>query len=90
MAKQRIVWEPRAHAELVEWIAEDVKKARHIFELIKSIASAPYKGIGKPEPLKYDLAGWWSRRIDRTNRLVYKTTNESIIIMSCKYHYGKP
>jgi len=89
MIKKRIIWEPRAHKELVEWISEDKKKALHIFELIKSITSTPFKGIGKPEPLKYDLIGWWSRRIDRVNRFVYSVTDDAIIIMSCKYHYEK-
>ena len=68
-------------------VSEDRKMAVHIFELLKSIKSTPFKGIGKPEPLKYDLTGWWSRRIDRVNRLVYKVSDDAIIFMSCKHHY---
>lgn len=60
-----------------------------INELIKDIQRTPFKGKGKPEPLKYDLAGFWSRRIDREHRLVYRYENKEVLIYSCRYHYDK-
>lgn len=66
----------------------DRKICRKIVELIKDIDRNPFKGLGKPEALKHDLSGYWSRRINREHRLVYKVTNEEIVILSCKYHYG--
>jgi len=62
---------------------------RKINELIKDIQRNPHSGIGKPEPLKYDLAGLWSRRIDREHRLVYAVSNNELLIYSCKYHYDR-
>ena len=69
------------------WLKEDRKMLLKINQLIKEIQRTPFDGIGKPEALKYDLAGYWSRRIDREHRLVYKIDNETLIILSCKYHY---
>lgn len=57
--------------------------------MIKDIQRTPFEGKGKPEPLKYELAGFWSRRIDREHRLVYRIFEEEILIYSCKYHYDK-
>jgi toxin YoeB len=62
---------------------------RKINELIKDIQRTPYQGKGKPEPLKYDLTGLWSRRIDLEHRLVYRVKDKEILIYSCKYHYEK-
>ncbi len=62
---------------------------KKINDLIKDIQRNPYEGIGKPEPLKYDLSGYWSRRIDREHRLVYQVDENEIRIYSCKYHYDK-
>lgn len=60
---------------------------KRINELIKEIQRTPYEGKGKPEPLKYDLAGWWSRRIDREHRLVYQVRENEIHIINCRYNY---
>ena len=62
---------------------------RKINELIKSIKRTPFEGIGKPEPLKFDLAGFWSRRIDREHRLVYQVIDNELTIIACRYHYGE-
>jgi toxin YoeB len=62
---------------------------KKVNELIKDIQRTPYKGLGKPEALKYDLSGYWSRRIDREHRLVYQVIGEDILIYSCRYHYDK-
>lgn len=69
------------------WQKVDKKMIRKINELIKSILHTPFESIGKPEPLKFDLAGYWSRRIDQEHRLVYNIVNEELIILACRYHY---
>jgi toxin YoeB len=63
------------------------KFLRKINELIKAIQRTPFEGIGKPEPLKYDLTGLWSRRIDREHRLVYKVESDELFIYGCRFHY---
>jgi toxin YoeB len=72
---------------LGEWGKEDKKVFKKILELIKDIQREPFSGIGKPEPLKYELQGYWSRRITDEHRLVYKIEEDLLIILSCKYHY---
>ena len=69
------------------WIESDQKKLKKINALIEEIIRTPFKGSGKPEPLKFKLAGFWSRRIDRENRLVYSVKSDKILIISCKGHY---
>jgi toxin YoeB len=70
-----------------EWTTENKKIAKRIKDLIKDIKRDPYDGIGKPEPLKYDLSGYWSRRITDEHRLVYRVDDDELLILSCKYHY---
>jgi len=69
------------------WVKKDRKKAKRIIELLEDIDKNPFDGIGKPEALKYQLQGKWSRRIDLEHRLVYSIENDTIVIYSCKYHY---
>ena len=76
-----------AYAQLEEWKLGDPKIYSRIEHLIDSIQNNPYIGIGKPEPLKHDLQGYWSRRITKQHRLVYKITTPSIIVIACKHHY---
>ena len=83
----RITFSSHAWEDYSTWLKEDRKMLVKINQLIKDIQRTPYDGIGKPEALKYDLAGYWSRRIDREHRLVYKMENDTVIIISCKYHY---
>jgi toxin YoeB len=78
-----------AWEEYTSWQSEDKQMLKKINELIKDIQRHPNEGIGKPEPLKYDLAGFWSRRIDREHRLVYQVIDQEILIYSCRYHYDK-
>jgi toxin YoeB len=73
--------------DLAWWIQQDRKKALRILRLIQETASKPFAGIGKPEPLKHELAGCWSKRIDEEHRLVYQVTNDRIRILACRYHY---
>jgi toxin YoeB len=84
---KRIVFSKNAWEEYVSWQTEDKKMIKKINSLIRDIQSSPFDGIGKPEPLKYDLAGLWSRRIDREHRLVYKVEGNDVFIYSCRYHY---
>ena len=76
----KILWDERAWEEYLEWQTQDKKVLRRINILIKDIQRNSYEGIGKPEPLKNNLSGWWSRRIDDVNRIVYKEKDGSIII----------
>jgi len=73
--------------DYLSWQVEEKKTLKKINVLIRDIQRTPYEGAGKPEPLKYDLAGFWSRRIDREHRLVYQVIGLEILIYSCRYHY---
>lgn len=83
----RLLWEETAWSDYCYWQKQDKKTLKKINELIKDAQRNAYEGIGKPEPLKNDLSGWWSRRINDCDRLVYKVENDAIIIASCKGHY---
>ncbi len=69
------------------WKRTDPRKVERIAKLCKDVLRHPTTGMGKPEPLKFDLQGCWSRRIDRTRRLVYRIEEDQIVIISCRYHY---
>ena len=84
---RRIVFEPGAFEDFNEWVKLDKKLYKKIVELIKDIDRSPFTGLGKPEPLKHELAGFWSRRINEEHRLVYTINDTEIIIAACKYHY---
>lgn len=71
------------------WKSHDLRKVERIKKLIGNIMATPFTGVGKPEPLLFDLKGYWSRRIDREHRLVYKVTPDALIIASCRFHYDK-
>lgn len=83
----RLLWEDRAWSEYSSWQTEDKKTLKRINTLIKDIQRNPFEGIGKPEPLKDNLSGLWSRRIDTTNRVVYFAKDNIIYVVSCKGHY---
>lgn len=82
-----ISWTDDAWDDYVYWQTQDKKTLRRINTLIKDCQRSPFDGIGKPEPLKYNLSGYWSRRIDDTNRLVYRFDDDILTIISCRYHY---
>ncbi len=69
------------------WQKTNKKNLKRINELLKDIARNPFKGIGKPEPLKYKYKGFWARRIDKEHRLIYKVKNDEILIAKCRFHY---
>ncbi len=78
--------------DFVYWLENDPDTAVRIKELLKAIRQDPFKGIGKPEPLKHDLKGWWSRRITGEDRIVYRVTgtkgvDQRCIIIQCRFHY---
>ena len=83
----KLLWEDRAWSDYLYWQTQDKKTLKRINALIKDILRSPYQGIGKPEPLRENLSGWWSRRIDETNRIVYYEQGESVYIISCLGHY---
>lgn len=85
----RITFSKNSWEEYISWQTDDKQMLRKINELIKDIQRHPFEGLGKPEPLKFDLAGFWSRRIDREHRLVYQVVDQEILIYSCRYHYDK-
>ncbi len=85
----RLVFDPNALQDLRYWIETDRKKALKIIDLIDATLRSPKEGIGKPEPLRFELAGCWSRRIDQEHRLVYSIEREALIILACRYHYNK-
>ncbi|MBU0558384.1 MAG: Txe/YoeB family addiction module toxin [Bacteroidetes bacterium] len=83
----KITFSKNSWEDYISWQTEDKRILRKINELIKDIQRSPFEGMGKPEPLKYDLTGFWSRRIDREHRLVYRVKVIEIFIYSCRYHY---
>ena len=84
---RKVFFEPIAHEQFLAWEHFDKKIFQKIVGLISETRNEPSKGIGKPEPLKHQFKGCWSRRITNEHRLVYQVTQDSIIVISCKYHY---
>jgi toxin YoeB len=84
----KIIWFEEAWEDYVHWQSQDKKTLKRINQLLLDTTRNGYTGIGKPEPLKGDLSGFWSRRIDETNRLVYRIRNDILEILSCKGHYN--
>ena len=84
---KEIIFVPKAFKEYQDWIFNDRKIALRIGDLVKDILRNPFEGIGKPEPLKHEFKGCWSRRIDSEHRLIYSVTQYSIVIYSCYSHY---
>jgi len=84
-----ITFSENAWEDYSSWLNEDKKMLKKINDLIIDIQRHPFEGIGKPEPLRFDLKGLWSRRIDREHRFVYQVNDNNLLIYSCKYHYDK-
>ena len=83
----RIIFSKNAWEDYTSWLPENKKILKRINDLIKEIQRTPNTGLGKPEPLKYDLSGYWSRQIDREHRLVYQVIGDDVLIYSCRFHY---
>ena len=86
MSRRILAWTDEAWDSYVYW-QRDKKTLIRINKLIKAAKNTPFNGIGKPEPLKENLSGFWSRRIDDTNRLVYAVDDNYLTIISCRFHY---
>lgn len=82
-----ISWSDNAWEDYIYWQSIDKKTLKRINLIIKDVVRQPFEGIGNPEPLKHNWSGYWSRRIDKEHRLVYKATEETIVIVQCRYHY---
>ena len=87
MVERVIKWDIDAWNDYVSWQAEDKKTLKRINQIIKDIVRDPFNGIAKPEPLKGSLTGFWSRRIDSTNRIVYAVESDAILKIECRTHY---
>lgn len=84
---ERLVWTPAAWSDYIYWQSQDKKTLKRINALIQDAMRQPFEGIGKPEPLRENLSGFWSRRIDDVNRLVYTVDGRDLAVVSCRYHY---
>lgn len=87
MTMRLVRFTAEAWDDYVFWQSQDRKTLKRINQLIKEAQRTPFEGIGKPEPLKANLSGFWSRRIDEANRLVYEADEHQINIVACRYHY---
>ena len=83
----KFLFSPDAWDDYLYWLETDKKTVRKINALIKDISRSPYEGIGKPEPLRHALAGYWSRRIDEEHRLVYRVEDDTLKILQARHHY---
>ncbi len=86
-SQRLLAWTDDAWDDYLYWQTQDKKTLKRINKLINDVKRSPFEGIGKPERLKESLSGFWSRRIDDTNRLVYAVDDQAITIISCRYHY---
>lgn len=84
-----LAWTKEAWKDYLCWQNQDRKTLKRINKLISDTQRSPFAGVGKPEPLKENLSGFWSRRIDETNRLVYVVDDSRLTIISCRYHYER-
>jgi len=82
-----VTFTPTALDDLRYWLKTDKRQAERVLALLEEIRRTPFEGIGKPEPLRFQLAGCWSRRIDREHRLIYQVEETEIVVIACRYHY---
>jgi len=82
-----LLFSSQAWEDYLYWQSTDRKTLKRINALIEAVVREPFEGIGKPEPLRHELAGWWSRRIDEEHRLVYRVEDETVFVAQCRYHY---
>ena len=84
-----LAWTKDAWRDYIYWQGQDKKTLKRVNKLVSDTQRTPFEGIGKPEPLRENLSGFWSRRIDESNRLVYLIDDSKLTIISCRYHYEK-
>ncbi|EJL6980290.1 Txe/YoeB family addiction module toxin [Vibrio cholerae] len=87
MSSRLLSWTDESWDDYLYWQTQDKKTLKRINKIINDVKRSPFEGIGKPEPLKENLSGFWSRRIDDINRLVYAVDDNAITVISCRYHY---
>jgi toxin YoeB len=83
----KIIFHPQAWEDYCWWQQNDRRQLKRINELIRDIQRSPCDGIGKPEPLRFELSGCWSRRIDQEHRLVYRAEGDALHLLACRFHY---
>lgn len=83
----KLIFSEQAWEDYCFWQSQDRKLVQRINSLLKECTRTPFTGTGKPEPLRGSLSGWWSRRINQEHRLVYKATDDGLLIAQCRYHY---
>lgn len=84
---RKLAWTDEAWTDYIYWQSQDKKTLKRINRVIDDTLRNPFDGIGKPEPLRENLSGFWSRRIDDTNRFVYAVDDDFLTVISCRYHY---
>ena len=82
-----VTFTPTALDDLRYWLKTDKRQAERVLALLEEIRRTPFEGTGKPEPLRFQLVGCWSRRIDREHRLIYQVEEAEIVVIACRYHY---
>lgn len=87
MSNRKLAWTDEAWKDYIYWQGQDKRTLKRINQLIQAAKKQPFEGIGKPEPLKENLSGFWSRRIDSTHRLVYAVDDNYLTVIACRYHY---
>ena len=85
----KLTFHEEAWEDYLYWQSSDRKQLKKINTLLRECLRTPFAGTGRPEPLKGEFAGWWSRRIDQEHRLVYRATEDSLLIAQCRYHYDR-
>lgn len=85
----KIIFQDDGWEDYLHWQQHDRKLLKKLNALIRECRRTPFAGTGKPEPLKGDFTGWWSRRIDQEHRLVYRVTDDALLIAQCRYHYSR-
>lgn len=86
---QRLTWTAAAWSDYVWWQGQDRKALKRINLLLQDTLRQPFEGLGKPEALRENLSGFWSRRIDDVHRLVYTVDGSDVVVIACRYHYGE-
>ena len=84
---RQTIFQPEFLDDLEYWVTTDRKMALRVLKMVKEILRDPFSGTGKPEPLKYDLAGYWSRRLNQEHRIVYSVSDDQIVFSQARYHY---
>ncbi len=85
----RLTFQAYGWEDYLHWQEHDRKVLKKLNRLIRECQRTPFSGTGKPEPLKGEFAGWWSRRIDQEHRLIYRVTDDALLIAQCRYHYAR-